>query len=79
MKLALGAAVHAQLDAAVTVSVPVTPTAVTAVGTAPTVIVHDADGDGATVSWEHAAAASAIVADTTEASTRRVSFISPTF
>src|SRR5262249_37023743 len=66
-KLALLPAVHAQVD--VTGIDPVVAAALTLVVTAPAVTAH-AD-DGALSSFEHAAAASAAVAATREASNRR--------
>lgn len=79
-KLALLTAVHAQPVAAVTGIVPVVAAALTLVVTAPTVIVHAADGAVAAVPlFEHAAAASATAADARKASSRRECFISPTF
>jgi hypothetical protein len=67
MKLALVAAVHAQLD--VTGIVPVDAAALTLVVTAPTVTAHDDDGELSF--FEHAAAASAAAAAIREASNSR--------
>jgi hypothetical protein len=83
MKAALLIAVHAQVDAdAVTGIVPVVPTAPTDVVTEPTVIVQAAgvdDAAGVASLLEHAAAASAIVADTAKASRSRWYLISRIF
>lgn len=65
--VALLAAVHAQLD--VTGIDPVVAAALTFVVTAPTVTAHDDDGELSL--FEHAAAASAAVAATREASNKR--------
>jgi hypothetical protein len=75
MKLALLAAVHAQLD--VTGIDPVAAAALTFVVTAPTVTAHDADGELSL--FEHAAAARAAVAAMTEASNSRWYRISRVF
>ena len=67
MKLALLAAVHAQLE--VTGIDPVDAAALTLVVTAPTVTAHDDEGELSF--FEHAAAASAAIAATKEASNNR--------
>jgi hypothetical protein len=81
MKLALVAAVHAHPLAAVTGSVPVTPTAVTLVGTVPSAMPHAEDeADGAVSDFEHAIAVRATAADIRNASDKRgENFISRVF
>src|SRR4051812_42077885 len=72
-KLALLAAVHAHVDPAVTGIVPVVAAALTLVVTLPTAIVQALadEADGAASLFEHAAAPTAIAADTTDVSKMR--------
>ena len=71
-KLALLPAVHEQVDAAVTGSVPVDAAELTLVVTDPSVTVHElALADGVVSLFEHAAAASATATDAREASNSR--------
>jgi len=79
-KLALDAAVHVHVDAAVTGSVPVVAAALTLVVTLPSVTEQeDADGAAALSLFEHAADAIAIAADTVNARRRRGRLISQPF
>jgi hypothetical protein len=79
-KLALLTAVHEQLDAAVTASVPVDAAAPTLVCAAPSVTEHEpAVDDGDESLFEHAAAASATAIDMRAVSNRRGCLISRSF